>query len=495
VGANLSNSNCRRTSCIALWGRRLLTAGLLAAASLAQSQVAPIVPAMAAGAVAPLLIPLVLLLVFQTDASRNAEKAVASNSWPWVEKIASAELRKRAKEREEQAAQESSTGEAWRSEQRWLLMRAYARQRMGRYAEALADYRSATDAVERAEFSVLLNRGICETVLGRWGEAEHLMMRLAEREPQHWEPQYNLGVIRSITGDEVGAQLALERLRPLNPAMAGSAFLVRDGALRAIVTFTSNRATREYQTIFFEPQSCDSRGAFVIGRLGYEKLEAPGTCAYARRLDTPGESNSEDVRKAYALARQLGARVASGWYEIHDHSVAYDLQQGGPGEFPLHTSRAGQLQEAEYLPTAGAGNHMRLEILAPLFVRCYCRELFPCLVELGEVLDRVFQLSGCLECAPRCDSQEVSACVLWLSINRLCLVEVAVGLVPLWARAPGRPRRPAISTSRRKFPSDCVDPSPAMRGDYNRSMQRTDRIAGPASRSTGFSLVDHSIAS
>jgi tetratricopeptide (TPR) repeat protein len=414
---------------IAQWVRRAVAMGLLSSASAALGQVpAPYAVTLAASAFAQLLIPLVMVSLWGLDEFRMAGQAADRNDWAWVEGTASKQLRRLAEKRERQGAEGSSADDVRDSEQRWLLMRAYARQRMGRYAEALADYRAATDFVERPDFSIELNRGICEMVLGRWGEAEHLMLRLAEREPQRWEPQYNLGVIRSITGDKIGAQLALERLRPLNgamadaldeqyvsrlptsadatrpesdapskasealgreltralaelpvfpsgdlgvvsapgrlahprlaidgraialppgewvlasrreyrirgtiagsspqssegltfPALAGSAFLLGNGELRAIVKFASHRALPSYETIFFGPESCSEHGAFVTGRLGYEtRKEEPGTCAYARRLETPAASNSEDVHKAHALALAMGARIPLGWYEFH----------------------------------------------------------------------------------------------------------------------------------------------------------------------------------
>lgn len=44
---------------------------------------------------------------------------------------------------------------------------------------------------------------------------------------------------------------------------------------------------------------------------------------------------------------------------------------------------------------------MRLEILAPLLMRRNRRQFFPGLVELGEVLDEMFRLNGCLQRADR----------------------------------------------------------------------------------------------
>jgi len=53
-------------------------------------------------------------------------------------------------------------------------------------------------------------------------------------------------------------------------------------------------------------------------------------------------------------------------------------------------------QDAKNLPAAGPGYHMWLQILAPLLVRRNCCELVPSLVELAEVLEKMFRLNGCL---------------------------------------------------------------------------------------------------
>ncbi len=71
----------------------------------------------------------------------------------------------------------------------------------------------------------------------------------------------------------------------------------------------------------------------------------------------------------------------------------------------LTANNVARLQDAVDFPAAGPGNHMRLEILAPLLVRCNRRQLVPSLIELVEVLDKMFRLNGRLQCADRAGQQ------------------------------------------------------------------------------------------
>lgn len=205
--------------------RPAVLAMLLAATPALQAQV-PVYPIpMAPAAFAPLLVPLILVIAAEQGglfSMRDARIAAQSNQWPAVLAIANKELRRQAATRDGEAPARANAPAMSEHERTWRLLRAYAQQRMGRYAMAAEDYRLVLAERDPADAGVELNYGICLMVLARWGEAQHLMLRLAEREPKRWEPQYNLGVIRSITGDEVGAQIALERLRALNADMANT---------------------------------------------------------------------------------------------------------------------------------------------------------------------------------------------------------------------------------------------------------------------------------
>ena len=105
-------------------------------------------------------------------------------------------------------------------EPRLRLGRAGVLQSQGRYAEAVRAYQDALEGVEVPDVALEKNYGLCLMVVGQWEAAEKVMRRIAEREPERWEPQYNIGVIRAILGDARGANAALSLLRSTNPSMA-----------------------------------------------------------------------------------------------------------------------------------------------------------------------------------------------------------------------------------------------------------------------------------
>lgn len=312
-------------------------------------------------------------------------------------------------------------------EPRLRLGRAGVLQSQGRYTEAVRAYQDALEGAEVPDIALEKNYGLCLMVIGQWGAAEQVMRRIAEREPERWEPQYNIGVIRSILGDSRGASAALSRLRSTNPSMAtaleaqyvgpiiasgkalgaGASAAMEsdrstleskdrlsslpelfssdletiappgvlpkpaislgkksltlppgrwmlatryrfqakgvipggtstaatsagvepsvpalsgsvlqfgiDGELRAIAVFASN-SIEKYDGLFFDPEPCDTGGAFIVGQSAYGQL--PGSCNYARRLRSPADSTIAEVRGAHAQARRLGAFISNRWYEI-----------------------------------------------------------------------------------------------------------------------------------------------------------------------------------
>ena len=105
---------------------------------------------------------------------------------------------------------------------------------------------------------------------------------------------------------------------------------------------------------------------------------------------------------------------------------------------------------------------MRLEILAPLLMRCNRSPFFPSLVKLAEVLNRMFRLNGCLQ---RAQSEPVSKRVLSAlnpacgasSRNQRCIRSIAFCLYPNFASML---QRATIMVNRVESYGRCRDRTP-----------------------------------
>lgn len=250
---------------------------------------------------------------------------------------------------------------------RWHEIRGRALQRQGRCADAIPDLRLVFDTLlaqpevpKQSSFDLGLVLGLCEMALWDFPSATMTMSRLKVLAPERWEPDYNLGVIRTLQTDVATVTPPADStLRPMGDTrlVIGNRILVlppgnwfqvpssqhtvrgsqirwatsmvtdttiitapafsmdKEGRLAAAVVFSANPKQSFGTSWWVVDKPCDEDGALYIERFR-SPLDRP-ECLTVRIVDPAAALTSTHLRSALLAAQAASAKLPAASYEVH----------------------------------------------------------------------------------------------------------------------------------------------------------------------------------